>query len=64
MPIDWTIFGPLAAQLLAEFLAAERSRTGLTNEQIFDRAGKKLDQNEAELLADLERLKGAADSEL
>lgn len=58
MQIDWTIFGPIAAQLLADFLAAERSRTGLTNEQIFDRAGKKLDDNEAKLLEDIARLGG------
>ena len=56
--IDWTILGPLAAQLLTEFLAAERSRTGLTDDQIFERAGKKLDENEAKLLADIQRLHG------
>ena len=56
--IDWVVFGPIAAQMLAEFLAAERSRSGLTNEEIFERAGKKLDENEAKLLEDLERLKG------
>ena len=58
MEVDWTILGPIAARLLAEFLDGERSRTGLTDEQIFDRAGKKLDENEAKLLADLQRLRG------
>ena len=43
--IDWTITGPLLAKLLAEFLAAERSRSGLTNEEIFERAGAKLEDN-------------------
>lgn len=55
--IDWTITGPLVAQMLASFLAAERARTGLTNEQIFEIAGRKLDANEAKLIEDLERLK-------
>ena len=56
--IDWTITGPLLAKLLAEFLAAERSRSGLTNEEIFERAGAKLEDNEAKLLVDLARLQG------
>lgn len=55
--IDWTIMGPLAAQLLAQLVIAERERTGLTTEQIFENAGRKLDANEAKLLEDLERLK-------
>lgn len=54
--IDWMIFGPLIARLLADFIAAERSRTGLTTEAIFERAGKKLDENEAKLIADIARL--------
>lgn len=56
MPIDWIVLGPMLAKMLADFLAAERSRSGLTNEQIFERAGKKLDDNEAKLLADIARL--------
>jgi hypothetical protein len=54
--IDWTVFGPLMARVFADFLAAERSRSGLTTEEIFTRAGKKLDENEVKLLEDLERL--------
>lgn len=56
MPIDWIVLGPMLAKMLADFLAAERSRSGLTNEQIFERAGKKLDENEQKLLADIARL--------
>lgn len=56
--IDWTVTGPLLAKLLADFLAAERSRTGLSDVEIFDRAGVKHDANIAELLKDLERLQG------
>lgn len=54
--IDWIILGPMLAKILADFLSAERSRSGLTNDQIFDRAGVKLDENEAKLVADLIRL--------
>lgn len=57
--IDWTVFGPIAAKMLADLLAAERSRTGLTDAQIFERAGKKLDDNNEKLLADILRLQGA-----
>lgn len=56
MPVDWVIFGPLIAKMLADFIAAERSRTGLTTEAIFERAGKKLDENEVKLLEDIARL--------
>lgn len=56
--IDWIVLGPLLAKILADFLAAERSRSGLTNEEIFNRAGLKLDENEAKLIADLQRLRG------
>lgn len=55
--IDWTIVGPLTANMLMQILIAERERTGLTTEQIFEQAGRKLEDNEARLLADLERLK-------
>lgn len=58
--VDWIVLGPLLAKVLADFLAAERSRSGLTNEEIFSRAGLKLDANEAKLIADLERLKPSA----
>lgn len=56
MPVDWIVLGPLLAKMFADFLAAERSRSGLSNEQIFNRAGVKLDENEAKLLADIARL--------
>lgn len=58
MPIDWIVLGPMIAKIFADFLAAERSRTGLTDEQIFGRAGVKLAENEVRLLADLQRLQG------
>ena len=54
--IDWITLGPMLAKMLADVLAAERSRSGLTTEEIFERAGKKLDENEAKLLEDLARL--------
>jgi hypothetical protein len=57
--IDWFVVGPLVANALAQLLAAERERTGLTNEEIFANNDVKLDENEAKLLEDLERLKGA-----
>lgn len=47
---------PLALTLLRqvmEFVSAERARTGLTYEEIFDRATQQLDANEAALKADL-----------
>lgn len=59
MDVDWITLGPMLAKMLADFLAAERSRSGLTTEEIFERAGKKLDENEAKLLEDLTRLQGA-----
>lgn len=62
MPIDWVVFGPLIAKMLADFIAAERSRTGLTNEEIFERAGRKLDDNERKLLEDIARLTEDTDS--
>lgn len=54
--MDWITLGPLVAKLLSDLIIAERARRGLTTEQIFDRAGLKLDANEAKLLEDLERL--------
>lgn len=57
--IDWALIGPQLAAALAAILAAERSRTGLDDPAIFERAGLKHDENIAKLLADLERLKGA-----
>lgn len=50
---------PLALNLgriLTEFLRRERERTGMTTEQIFDRAGITLAENEARLLEMLARL--------
>lgn len=57
--MDWVTLGPIVAKLLADFIAAEKSRSGLTTEEIFARAGKQLDENEAKLLADIERLGGS-----
>ena len=54
--IDWTTAGPLIAKILADFLAAERSRSGLTDEQIFERNGVKYDANTAKMLEDYARL--------
>lgn len=56
--IDWTILGPQLAAALAAILAAERSRSGLTDAEIFERAGLQHDANIAALLEDLDRLKG------
>lgn len=56
--IDWITLGPMVAKIFADFLAAERSRTGLTDEEIFERAGTKWDTATANLLADLQRLEG------
>lgn len=56
--IDWTLIGPQLAAALAAILAAERSRSGLTDAEIFERAGIKHDANIAKLVEDLERLKG------
>lgn len=55
--IDWALIGPQLAEALAKILAAERSRSGLTDEEIFQRAGVKEDENIAKLVADLARLK-------
>lgn len=54
--IDWITLGPMIAQILATYLEAEKSRTGLTTEEIFQRAGAKLEENEIRLLEDLARL--------
>jgi hypothetical protein len=56
--IDWITVGPMLAKILADLIAAERSRSGLTTQEIFQRAGAKLDENEAKLLEDLARLTG------
>lgn len=55
--MDWITLGPLVAKLLSDLIIAERARRGLTTEQIFERAGYKLDANEAKLIEDLERLR-------
>ena len=47
---------PLALALfrqVMEFIAAERARTGLTYEEIFEQATQQIDANEAALKADL-----------
>lgn len=56
--IDWALIGPQLAAALAAILAAERSRTGLSDPEIFERAGIKHDANIAKLVEDLDRLKG------
>jgi hypothetical protein len=56
MAIDWVTLGPILARIVADLLAAERSRTGLTDAEIFQRAGVKIDQNETRLLEDITRL--------
>lgn len=57
--VDWIVLGPMLAKILSDLIAAERSRAGLTTEEIFQRAGLKLDENEAKLIADLARLQGS-----
>lgn len=52
---------PLAvktAQEVVTLLAAERARSGMTTEQIFEKAGITLEENDARLLEDLARLQG------
>ena len=56
MPIDWITLGPILARIVADLLVAERSRTGLSDAEIFERAGVKIDQNEKKLLEDIARL--------
>lgn len=62
MPVDWIVLGPMIAKIFADFLAAERSRSGLTNDEIFSRAGVKLMENEVKLLEDLQRLQSESPS--
>ena len=45
---------------VAELIARERQRTGMTMEEIFARAGLTLEENEAQLIADIARLGGEA----
>ncbi len=49
---------------LLQLLADERSRSGLTTEQIAERAGVKLDDERLRLIADLARLGGQASPEV
>lgn len=49
----------LLATAAANLIAYIQQQQGLTTEQILDRAGATLDENEVELLADLARLQGA-----
>jgi hypothetical protein len=44
------------AHLALELINRIKSQTGMTTEQIFERAGLTLEQNKLKLLADLERL--------
>lgn len=46
--------GENVLQLVVEFLSAEKARTGLSYEEIFDQATAHIDANEAALKADLE----------
>ncbi len=47
------------AEVAAELIQRIKSQTGMTTEQILDRAGATLDENKRMLLEDLERLQGA-----
>jgi hypothetical protein len=53
--------GPLAVAA-ANIIAYIQQQKNLTTEQILDRAGVQLDQNEIELLKDLARLQGTSGS--
>lgn len=47
------------AQVAADLIQRIKSQTGMTTEEILDRAGVTLDQNKQMLLEDLARLQGA-----
>ncbi len=47
------------AQIAADLIQRIKSQSGMTTEQILDRAGVTLDDNKRMLLEDLERLQGA-----
>lgn len=47
------------AQIAAELIQRIKSQSGMTTEEILDRAGVTLDDNKRMLLEDLERLQGA-----
>ena len=46
------------AAIVADLLAYIQQQSGMTTDQILDRAGTTLDENEKELLADLAQLQG------
>jgi hypothetical protein len=46
------------AAIVAQLIAYIKQQSGMTTDQILDRAGVTLDENEKELLADLARLQG------
>ena len=50
-----TALAPIALDLIQRI----KSQTGMTTEEILDRAGATLDENKKMLLEDLERLQGA-----
>jgi len=50
------------AQLALELITRIKSQTGMTTEQIFERAGLTLEQNKLMLLEDLERLNAGTGS--
>ena len=50
-----TALAPIALDLIQRI----KSQTGMTTEEILDRAGATLDENKRMLLEDLERLQGA-----
>lgn len=47
------------AQVAAELIQRIKSQSGMTTDEILDRAGVTLDENKRMLLEDLERLQGA-----
>jgi hypothetical protein len=51
----------LLATAAANIIAYIQQQQGLTTEQILDRAGATLDENEVELLKDLARLQGTTE---
>ena len=50
-----TALAPIALELIQRI----KSQTGMTTEEILDRAGATLDENKKMLLEDLEKLQGA-----
>lgn len=54
--MDWTVYGPLLAKIMADYIIGMKAQSGLTLDQLWEKAGVKLDANDRKLLEDLIRL--------